>query len=612
MSNKIRIYTAIVDVKNLTLYKEDGSTITIPQGDSRLRPLLDEIIPQMSANRDEKGRAYADVNLDSTIKSNSYASFEKESSGLVKLFRIAKTKLKSLMRIPEEPVQPMAVGVPPPSDAMITESIEVAENVLGQVAGYVKTKSAVDEIMAHAVPVGHADFHEVNVANQGNVVEDHGFTANGANTVEHENATDTIIAVVDNKVIPGMERIKSQFARAAKMGSTVGVENFLKRLAAVIDDRSHTVDELLMFMERGDLPICDDGTILAYKVLKHKGDPTDGRFVDCHTGKVEQFTGAYVCMDEGLIDPNRRNECSTGLHVARRGYVSGFSGTACTLIKVAPEDVIAVPPYEANKMRVKGYHILFDLSKAQFQLLKNNQPLTQDKEGANLLAWALAGRHIGITHEVRISGPKGEGVTITPVINKDSVVTAIPEPEVQVELQPVEALGNSEKETVDTPVIAETVIEKVALSRKDEAKRLYELYEAGALTLDELVGFKKRTKTSWEKLGIPDPTPNPRTVANKEFVKLTKVTPKKPVNKTVQKLLDRGVHAVIPIDDAVKIIESDGTYRQRIAKLLALRPLSVGIVKAVLELKKQSKKSWTALGVSDEMAIAVTEWKDKE
>lgn len=391
----IRIVAAVVDTRQLTLYKEDGKTVTIPQGDHRLRLILAEATPQMHANRQPDGSTWADVNIEA-VADNAYQDFEEQSSG-VRFFRVAKAALNKLLgkdKPPATPVPPQYVGQVPatpspaapaapatpvsvapaqaselteeeqelsnwitqhvlskPSVQEVPEADEVAEGTAAQppvltdvitpspavqamadqlqaeatddqaetfepVEQVPETKveqtmSVVDEIIAHAVPVSSEKFNEKGLVQQRPMV------VNAVTSNDHpdDTAEDTIIAVVGDKIIPGMELIKSQFGRAAKMGSVQGVENFLKRLSTVIESRSHSVEDLLKFMERADLPIADDGTIIIYKVLNKQGD----RYVDCHTGRVQQWVGAYVCMDPSLVDHNRSNECSNGLHVARRG-----------------------------------------------------------------------------------------------------------------------------------------------------------------------------------------------------------------------------------------------------------------------------------------------------
>lgn len=692
MTQVTRIVAAVVDVRNLTLYVEDGSTITIPQGDPRLRKIISEATPQLIAH------GWADVTI-GPADENSYAQFEQEGSGAVKFFRIAKAKLKNLFTekpVTDTPVLALSIGqVPAPQDTPATpalmprpvsyaaaaaiaamtpaepvpEEVKVEDGSDDQVEEFEpivetpspqleQTMGAIEEIMKHAIPASAAEFHEKDVAKQGNVVEIGGETIKAHN--DNEDSSHTIIAVVGDKVIPGMERIKTQFSRAAKMGSTVGVENFLKRIASVIEKRSHSIDDLLKFMERGDLPIADDGSILIYKVLARKGSRSDGKYVDCHTKNVEQWTGAFVCMDPSLVDHNRSNECSNGLHVARRGYIRCFSGDVCVLAKLAPEDVIAVPSYDANKMRVCGYHILVELSDAQHNLIKQNRPLTDDPEGKQLLANAIAGKHVRRTHEVRITAQQGGGVVVK-ALAKAEAPTPVPTPDAPNE---VVALENLASETLDQNTDPKEVIkevEKEQLSRKEQAQKLYDEYagliepvkngEASQLDLDfalhQLRQFKKAAKVGWDKLGITDTyvmsglpestktppmskgkikvkatkkarkakakveakkaasKPNNATVTNKEFLKVAKaVAPKvKPVPQVHDvDFGDEPQDRTGGVADVVQATHSEGSARERIQKLLAIGLGSTGIAQSVLIIKKQSKKSWAILGVSNEQA----------
>lgn len=722
MKQTIRIVAAVVDTRQLTLYKVDGTTLTIPQGDPRLRKIVEVATPQLIAKK------YADVVIEEE-DNNSYAKFEEQGSGVVRFFRVAKDKLANLFtpkveEVPDtSPVTPLSIGpvpvtttaepaspvkpvvaapVDPVAEIMqtsldaindtlglprevlpavsvsptpaqdhianagihdVSEADEVAaaieaaggngdegtdddEETFEPVAPAVEAKveqtmDAVNEILAHAIPVSSKDFHEKTVAKQGDIAEKSGHTIQKHD--DNPDSPDTIVAVVDGKILPGMERIKTQFNRAAKMGSTQGVERFLQRLAAVIEDRRHSIDDLLKFMERGDLPIADDGTILIYKVLRRRGSRTDGKFVDCHSGKVEQWTGAYVCMDPSLVDPNRRNECSNGLHVARRGYIRNFSGDVCVLAKLAPEDVIAVPEYDANKMRVCGYHILMELSDAQYNLVRSNRPITEDEEGKRLLANAIAGNHVHKTHEVRITGQMGAGVT-TRKLEKTKEQQA----PVLAKVESVTALANPGLELLDEPTVPLDVVQKVEeqkqLSRKDQAAALYAKYQASKSNddLEALRAFKKAAKVNWDKLGItdtyvmsglPESTKTPpmpkvkppkvkvkatkkaRKAAAKAKVKqTTKPTPKAPpapakratfpkvkMHPAVQnnvELEGEQDRRKLKLDDEPEVkAPSEGSARERILKLLAIGLDSKDIAQSVLAIKKASKKSWDYLGV---------------
>lgn len=220
------------------------------------------------------------------------------------------------------------------------------------------------------------------------------------------------VAVIDKKIIPAVDHLEPYLEHAAKTGNTVGLENFFKRCATVVDKRKHSVEELMNFMNRGDLPIADDGSIVAYKVLKTIGEDRTV-FVDRHSRKVTQRVGSRVVMDESLVDDNRRTECSVGLHIARRGYLCGFGGNVITLVKVAPEDVIAVPHGEPDKMRAAAYHIVAELPERIHSTLRSNKPMTEDVECAQILADVIAGKHIGITEEVRILEAYGGRLQIT-------------------------------------------------------------------------------------------------------------------------------------------------------------------------------------------------------
>lgn len=450
---------------------------------------------------------------------------------------------------------------------------------------------AVNEILEHATPVARDDYHERDLDKQASITEEDGRTPN-AHTPE--TAHDTIIAVVDGKIIPGMEKIKSQFARAARLGSTTGVENFLRRLGSVIGERKHSVEDLLKFMERADLPIAEDGSIIIYKVLKFK-DEANSTYVDCHTKNVPQRVGSKVCMDVSLVDHNRNNECSNGLHVARRGYIGSFSGDVCVMAKLAPEDVIAVPQYDANKMRVCAYHIIFELTEEQYRVLRTNQPITNSEAGKILLGRALAGDHIGITEEVKITGQKGTGLVITPMKKMANQEPSALHPEIEEAIVKVaskpkmaEALQDAAAEALDEKIDPKAVVQEVKaqLSRKEQAKKLYDAltdHPAGSdeqqKALDELHAFKKAAKVGWDKLGLPDINGGTISARPKTPVKEAKKVNPQPEKKTTMK-----------------------TPREQIAYLLPLFQAATGAAKKdfakdILKIKQGAKKSWDVLGV---------------
>lgn len=384
MDNKkiYRIIAAVADTKQVTFYTEDGNSVVVRQGDSRLSALMDQVTPILARNE------VAVIELDSF---SVYADFEKKTGGLVKFFRTAKKTLASL------------IGLDVTKQVVIVESKVGQETSQGTTEAVLETEVHEDTRDEFGGKTGVAKIREQVVAPLKTIPDD-------AQIQQDE----IVVAVIDGIVIPDIDKLKPYIAHALKHNSEQAVVNFLRRVAAIIQSRVHSAVDLMRFLEQADMPLADDGSIIAYKVLNRRGQ--EGCFVDCHSGRVTQRVGSYVCVDESLVDTNRRNECSNGLHIARRGYLRSFSGDVCVLTKIAPEDVMVVPHGDPNKVRVKGYHIIGEVSKEDFQALRDNRPMTE-RDGANrMVARAIKGEHVARLEEVRIHGQKGAGVVVTPLL----------------------------------------------------------------------------------------------------------------------------------------------------------------------------------------------------
>jgi hypothetical protein len=534
-SNFIRVIAAIVDEKELTLYKEDGETVGIQQGDPRLASILRIITPILS----EGAGSVAEVDIGDGDYANPYQQYEEKAQGKVSFFKVAKSRLagwlsKAADALAEKQA-PIVLGAVPNLPAPLLPVVPLVQTKAE------KLLSVAEEIIAHATPVSAPEFHDKDVGAKGD---------------------QTIVAIMGDKVVTGVEALKPQFRRAVTH-SGKGLEVFLQRCGVVAQRRQHSVEDLLKFLEKGDLPIAEDGTIIIYKVLRRAQDgdaKSKTHYLDCHTSKVRQQVGSYVCMDERLVDPNRRNECSNGLHVARRAYIGGFSGDVVTLCKVKPEDVIAVPDHDANKMRVCGYHILFELTDDAFSKLKKNQAFTDTEEAQLLLGRALSGDHPEPIEEVRITEGNGGGVKIIPWVNLTkaapalgegplpSIVTLSPVEEVpsedddeffvedeeesddielcdncqedpapkpeplKAEALPDDVNGKLTAPKVDPKKIAKevTAVKAEVESRKAKALRLYDEHKKayGATekleTAQALLEHKKAVKLGWSALGLSD------------------------------------------------------------------------------------------------------------
>jgi hypothetical protein len=433
-------------------------------------------------------------------------------------------------------------------------------------------------------------------------------------------------------------------ATASKLGSSIGVQKFLERLGAVIEKRGHSVQELLNFMSRGDLPIADDGCIIGYKVLRSTkkesytapGEdpmpvPPTGYYVDCHSGRVLQRVGSYVTQKH--VDESRRTQCSTGLHIARRAYLSGFSGDIITLVKIAPEDVMAVPEGEPDKMRARGYHIIAEIPKDEHSRLRNNQPI-EGMMAKRMLGMAVKGQHIDIIEDVIIGGEKGKGLEV--VSRKGAKVTKAPE--VTDKAPVAEAIPTTEAEKikaspVDTKAIAQQVAESkkapvgtpapivegpLAMSepatpepetRAQKIIRLVEFLRTGKdnnAKVDaarELIQIGKTAKKSLSKLGLSE--------ANVNLVQQWSQQELAPVTTPDTSKADKPKKKNPPAkgeSPAVKEVQAAHTATKSKAEQIKdladkARKGDRSAYTELLAKKKAAKKSWSALGVNNFEAI---------
>lgn len=134
------------------------------------------------------------------------------------------------------------------------------------------------------------------------------------------------------------------------------VTRMLKFLEDLLQNPSNRVYEhLFEFLEKGSIPITEDGCFLAYKRIK-----TD--YTDVHSGKIYNRVGDEVSMPRQQVDDNPNNTCSHGLHVCSFDYLAYFSGERLIVVKVQPRDVVSIPiDYNHTKMRVCRYKVVSEI-----------------------------------------------------------------------------------------------------------------------------------------------------------------------------------------------------------------------------------------------------------
>lgn len=518
MKKLVTIVGISVDAQNAVLYLEDGSTVTIAQGD----PRLPNIVNAAKKHIPLEGSAVIDIAEPVKVR-NEFKETEEGTGGLLKFFRVAKSFVKKFLdtESPEKVdesvahISPLELGIKPGQTILDVEEADdltyaleaqpaaVEAEVEAPVAEAVKPAELTND---QKIELATARMREL--AGKGSTVDDPDF---------HKPITDedpdTIVAVntQTGSVIPHAHKLSSQMKAASKLKDFSGFVNFINRLEPVLKDRGHSAEDLMKFIEYGDLPIADDGCIVIYKRLKEK----HGTFVDVHSGNIKQNVGSYVFMKPGLVDPNRRKDCSNGLHVASLGYLSSFSGNVTVMAKVRPEDVFAVPEYSHTKMRVCGYHILAVLPPSLRDHVNSGGSISSIPEGKELLNKVLRGAHVGITELVEVGGHNGSNVTYTKVENTEAAKAE----EVKVDLVK-ETLEQSDlTEAAPTekaaPVLAADLKEPAPVVapeiKKSKLDILFESFEQAyleddldkALTLaNNIVDAKKRAKKGWIALGF--------------------------------------------------------------------------------------------------------------
>ena len=518
MKKLVTIVGISVDAQNAVLYLEDGSTVTIAQGDPRLPIIVETAKKYIPVD----GSAVVDIAEPVKVR-NEFKETEEGTGGLIKFFRVAKSFIKKFIdtESPEKVdesvahISPLELGIKPGQTILDVE--EADDTTYALEAQPAAVEAVVEAPVAEKVkPVELTNDQKIELATarmrefagKGSTVDDPDF---------HKPITDedpdTIVAVntKTGSVIPHAHKLSSQMKAASKLKDFRGFVNFLNRLEPVLKDRGHSAEDLMKFIEHGDLPIADDGCIVIYKRLKEK----HGTFVDVHSGNIKQNVGSYVFMKPGLVDPNRRQDCSNGLHVASLGYLSSFSGNVTVMAKVRPEDVFAVPEYSRTKMRVCGYHILAVLPESLRNHVNSGGSISSIPEGKELLNKVLRGAHVGITELVEVGGHNGSKVTYTKVENTEAAKAE----EVKVDLvkETLEQSDLSEMAPIEkaAPVLAADLKEPTpAIApeiKKSKLDVLFEAFEtayvegdlAKAQTLaNNIVDNKKRAKKGWDKLGF--------------------------------------------------------------------------------------------------------------
>lgn len=524
------VIAGTVCTQKLKLYLKDGTVKELPQGNPNVATILELITGPCS--RGEEVEISTELLQEHRVQLKGFAEYEKKSR-FVRFINVTRKALNTIQDL-------------------FKEKMDLTDRVIGKiptlnqegqadpVSREAMFDSVVKEVMAHAVPVIPEDLAEPKNSKDGDPVE-------GKST--------TLVAVTPEGILPNAQALVKVINHNVETGAnTTAIDNLINRLVKVAKERRHSAEDFVGFVQRSDLTVAEDGSILAYKMLNYNKTVDGVRyFTDCHSGNVIQRVGSLVRMNTDLVDPDRNKDCSNGLHVARRGYLGSFSGSACVLLRVLPEDAIAVPAYNRDKMRVCAYQILYELPQDDIKRVRKDQHVAELATLAALQA-AKEGRFPDPVEIVEITGQMGSGLKITQLTSNKSTAepttrtgeearadlqNAAQEPDAPVEKQVTgsivsDAEVTAAKEAPETAqndsmipdaVRADVVISegtvaptvdplKVAKSVKEtKASKPTRAQEANALWValnkngtkenaQALQDYKRKVKVSWEVMGL--------------------------------------------------------------------------------------------------------------
>lgn len=135
---------------------------------------------------------------------------------------------------------------------------------------------------------------------------------------------------------------------------------FLENLMSNPSKRA--VDELFGFLEACTLPITPDGHFLAYKRVRND-------YTDVYSGSLDNSVGKVLEMPRNMVDEDKNNTCSYGLHFCSYDYLKSFSGARIVVLKINPKDVVAIPAdYNNSKGRTCKYEVVDEIPLNEYNL----------------------------------------------------------------------------------------------------------------------------------------------------------------------------------------------------------------------------------------------------
>ena len=174
------------------------------------------------------------------------------------------------------------------------------------------------------------------------------------------------VAYFGGKPLNGVvsQKLLSMLAQGVESGSPLLA--FLDNM--VLNPSAESANQLFDFMSYKELPLTQDGLVLAYKGVQDSYYSVHGNTktivlkgkVDAG-GHILNEVGAEIEVARLSVDSDRYNHCSHGLHCGSFDYANSW-GARTLVVRVNPRDAVAVPTdCSYQKMRVSAYTVLSEI-----------------------------------------------------------------------------------------------------------------------------------------------------------------------------------------------------------------------------------------------------------
>ena len=187
------------------------------------------------------------------------------------------------------------------------------------------------------------------------------------------------ITIRDGKVYCRGEELDGVVVKRILQAMEQGKENLSERLCAFLDNLMdnpsyNSRKQLYGFLVHNNIPISEDGCILAYKKV-------DSNYYDLRTHTIlNNVWGKEISMNRADVDDNPDEHCSSGLHIGDLTFVKGiYSNGHIIICKVNPKDVVSIPnDFSCTKMRCCAYTPICDYKGALDNISANVEDLVKE------------------------------------------------------------------------------------------------------------------------------------------------------------------------------------------------------------------------------------------